>query len=140
MRYKPALIFVAVAGLLAVSVPLFAHHGAAAYDMEKRVTLKGTITEWVWSNPHCIFQLDVTDEHGQVAHWVLETENPSSMIRSGWTKDSVKVGDEVTVIAVPIKDGRPVGRIFEVVLPSGQRLRGRGIPAADKASEEPSKP
>ena len=75
-----------------------------------------------------------------MARWVLETENPSSMIRSGWTKDSLKVGDSATVTVVPVKDGRLVGRIVEVALPNGEKLRGRGIPPADtKTQEEPPK-
>jgi hypothetical protein len=72
--------------------------------------------------------VDADDESGQVQHWVLETENPSSMIRSGWTKDSVKVGDQVSVVAMPVKSGGSVGRIVEVQLPNGRKLMGRGTP------------
>lgn len=123
---------------LAVSIfscPVVAHHGGAAYDMDKRVTLKGTVTDWLWSNPHCILQLDATDEAGQPAHWVTETENPSSMIRSGWTKDSFKIGDQITMILVPPKVGGRVGRIVEVTLPDGHKLQGRGFTVGP-----PSKP
>src|ERR1700680_290274 len=95
MRNKRAAIFLAVVGLVAVSVPLFAHHGSAAYDTDKKVTLKGTVTRWVWSNPHCLLQLDVTDDSGHVVHWVAETENPSTMIRIGWVEKSLKVGDQI---------------------------------------------
>jgi hypothetical protein len=130
----------AVVGLLAVSLPVFAHHGNAAYDTDKKITLKGTVAEWLWSNPHCLVQLDVTDEKGQAAHWVLETENPSSMIRTGWTKDSMKVGDQVTATVLQVKDGRLIGRIVEVVLPSGEKLRGRAAGIEPKAPEEPAKP
>ncbi len=122
------------------SVPLLAHHGAANYDMDKRVTVKGTVTDWLWSNPHCVVQIDATDDSGQVVHWVTETENPSSMIRSGWTKDSIKVGDHITIILVPIKGGRPVGRIAEIVLPDGHKLVGRGVPIPDAKPGDPAKP
>jgi len=128
---------------LAVSVfssPLVAHHGAAAYDTDKRVTVKGTVTDWLWSNPHCILQLDAPDENGQVVHWVTETENPSSMIRSGWTRDSLKVGDEISVIVVPPKAGGHVGRIVEVTLPDGRKLLGRGNPVTPAKPDEPAKP
>jgi len=132
---------VAVLGLLTVCVPLLAHHGNAAYDTDKKLTLKGTVTDWLWSNPHCLVQLDVTNETGQVVRWVLETENPSSMIRTGWTKDSMKVGDQVTATVLQVKDGRLVGRIVEIVLPSGEKLRGRaaGQPNQPRGPEEPPK-
>ena len=127
-------------GVAISSAPLAAHHGFANYDTDKRVTLKGTVAEWIWSNPHCLLQLDASDGSGQVVRWVLETENPSSMIRSGWAKDSLKIGDQVTITVVPVKGGRPVGRIAEVLLPNGQKLHGRGISADPKTSEEPPKP
>jgi hypothetical protein len=123
-------------GVSIFSLPLFAHHGAAAYDMGKSVTLKGTVTQWVWANPHCILQLDVTDDHGQVVQWSAETENPSSMVHYGYTKQSMKPGDQVTVTVVPVKNGKPFGRIVEVVLPNGQKLAGRGIQGAAKAEDD----
>jgi hypothetical protein len=121
---------------------LFAHHGFANYDTDKRVTVKGTVTDWLWSNPHCVLQFEATADNGQVVHWVVETENPSSMIRSGWTKDSIKEGDQVTVTAVPVKSGKPVGRILEIVFPDGHKLMGRGsnILPELKAPDEPAKP
>ena len=134
-----AIILIAV-GLMAVSVPLFAHHGYAAYDTDKKVTLKGTVTRWIWSNPHCLLQLDVTDENGHVAHWIAETENPSTMIRSGWTDKSIKVGDQITLTALPVKSGAPVGRIIDVVLSNGQKLPGRINPANEVKLDDSPKP
>src|SRR5207302_3879628 len=61
--------------LLAVSVPLPAHHGAAGYDMDKQLTMKGTVREWLWANPHCFMKYDATDEKGNVAHWAVEVSN-----------------------------------------------------------------
>jgi len=124
-------------GVSIFSLPLFAHHGAAAYDMGKSVILKGTVTQWVWANPHCILQLDVTDDDGQVVQWSAETENPSSMVHYGYTKQSLKPGDQVTVTVVPVKNGKPFGRIVEVVLPNGQKLAGRGIQGPTKAEDYP---
>jgi len=123
------------------SLPLFAHHGNAAYDTGKSVTLKGTVTQWVWAFPHCMLQLDVRDDHGQVAQWTTETENPSSMIHFGWTKQSLKPGDQVTVTVVPGKNGKPIGRIVELVFSNGRKLVGRatGDPESSKP-EEYSKP
>lgn len=119
------------------SLPLLAHHGGAAYDMEKGITLKGTVTEWVWSNPHCVLRFDVTDDHGQVVQWSSETENPSSMIHQGWTREAIKIGDQITITVNQAKNGRPVGRIVEILLPNGQRLAGRGVAGATKPDEYP---
>jgi hypothetical protein len=126
--------------LLTISAPLFAHHGAASYDTDKKVTLKGAVTRWIWSNPHCLLQFDVTDDSGHVVHWVAETENPSTMIRSGWVEKSFKIGDLVTVTGLPVKNGNPVVRIIEVVLSSGQTLPGRINPANEVKPDDSPKP
>jgi hypothetical protein len=130
---------------LAIGVPIFllpvwAHHGNAAYDTEKKITVKGTVTQWIWANPHCILQFDATDESGQTVHWSTETENPTTMSHSGWSKTSFKTGDEVSVTAIVVKNGKTIGRIVEVVLPNGQKLQGRVIPALPAYNpEEPPK-
>jgi hypothetical protein len=80
-----------------LSQPVLAHHGAAGYDMEKAVTLKATITDFEWTNPHSQIYFDVTDDKGKVAHWVAETEPPAVMMERGWAKRSLKPGDQVTV-------------------------------------------
>jgi hypothetical protein len=116
-------------GVWIFSVPVWAHHGNAAYDTEKKITVKGTVTEWFWANPHCVLQLDAKDENGQTVHWSTETENPTTMSHSGWSKTSFKPGDEITVTMITVKNGKPIGRIVEVVLPNGQKLEGRVIPA-----------
>ena len=140
MRIKHAAVSFVMVGLLSVSVPLFAHHGYASYDTDRKVTLKGTVTRWIWSNPHCLLQLDVTDESGHVAHWVAETENPTAMSRAGWTDKSLKVGDQITLTALPVKSGAPVGRIIDVVLANGQKLPGRVNPATEVKPDESPKP
>lgn len=120
MRKEAVLVFAMAAGLLAVSLPMFAHHGTAVFDAEKTVTMKGSVTEWVWSNPHCLLQFDVKDDAGQVVHWIAETQNPAEMVSLGWAKTSFKPGDDVTVSLMPVKNGRPYGRIRQVVLPDGK--------------------
>jgi len=124
VRKKLATIFL---GCLAVSVPLFAHHGAAAYDTSKSLTVKATVTEWFWANPHCFLKFDAKDDKGNVVHWATETSNPSDMVNLGWSKDSFKTGDEVTVTFTPVKNGAPVGRIDQVVLSNGQILKARVV-------------
>ena len=137
MKGKFLMILALGIGVSIFSLPLFAHHGAAAYDMGKSVTLKGIVTQWVWANPHCILQLDVTDDRGQAVQWSAETENPSSMVHYGYTRQSLKPGDQVTVTVIPAKNGKPFGRIVEVVLPNGQKLAGRGIQGPTKAEDYP---
>jgi len=140
MIIKLKTVCLVVICLLTISVPLFAHHGAASYDTDKKVTLKGAVTRWIWSNPHCLLQFDVTDDSGHVVRWVAETENPSTMIRSGWLEKSFKVGDQVTVTGLPVKNGNPVVRIIEVVLSSGQRLPGRINPDTEVKPDNSAKP
>ena len=107
--------------LLLVSVPLLAHHGTAALDTGKEITLKGTVTEWIWSNPHCFLKFDANDG-GTVRNWAVETQSPTSMTPRGWSRTSFKAGDEVTVTIEPVKNGQPIGRILHVILPNGQKL------------------
>ncbi len=124
MRNRLAMIFL---GVLTVSVPVFAHHGAAAFDTTKKITLKATVTEWFWANPHCFLKFDAKDDKGNVVHWAVEASNPADMVNLGWAKDSFKPGDEVTVTFEPVKNGAPVGRIEQVVLANGQVLKGRVV-------------
>jgi hypothetical protein len=113
-------VLAVTAGLLGTSLPLFAHHGTAVFDTSKTLTMKGSVTEWDWSNPHCLLQFDIKNEGGQVVHWVAETQNPAEMVSLGWGKSSFKPGDEVAVTLMAVKNGRPYGRIKLVVLPDGK--------------------
>ena len=122
MKVGNLAFFALVGSVLIFSVPLFAHHGNAALDNTKKVTLKGTVTEWLWANPHCWLKFDVKDDNSTVVNWVVETNNAADMIEKGWTKQTFKVGDEVAVTFNPSKNGRPVGRAVSVVLPNGQTL------------------
>jgi hypothetical protein len=136
LKSKFLLVVALGVGVSIFSIPLLAHHGNAAYDTGKNITLKGTVAQWYWANPHCVLRLDVTDDRGQVVQWAAETENPSTMIHFGWAKQSLKPGDQVTVTVLPVKNGNPVGRILEVVLPSGQRLAGRVLPLPESSKPE----
>jgi hypothetical protein len=122
---------------LIVSVPLFAHHGGAAFDVGKRITKKGTVTEWFWANPHCFLSFDVKEDNGQVVRWIVETQAPPNIVPIGFSKQSFKPGDEVAVTLEPVKNGRPLGRLLQVVLPDGKTLdtvAGRNTePYADSA-------
>ena len=122
MRNRILAVSIAAAGVLLVSVPLLAHHGAAALDTGKEMTLKGTVTEWIWSNPHCFLQFDAKDNTGKVRNWAVETQNPTAMTQRGWSRTMFKAGDEVTATFEPVKNGQPIGRLLTVVLPNGQKL------------------
>ena len=122
MRNIIVAVSIAALGVPLVSVSLMAHHGAAALDTGKEITLKGTVTEWIWSNPHCFLQFDAKDATGTVRNWAVETQNPTAMTQRGFSRTLFKAGDEVTVIIEPVKNGQPIGRLLTVVLANGQKL------------------
>ena len=108
-----------------------AHHGNAAYDLASPVTLKGTVTEFAWSNPHVQIYFDVRDGKGKIVHWAAETVSPGMLARAGWSKDELKVGDAIAITVGPAKSGAPVGYALKVVLPNGKELplgQGRDTP------------
>jgi hypothetical protein len=102
------------------------------FDIGKRVTLKGTVTEWFWANPHCLLRFDVKDDRGEVVHWIGETQAPPNMIPFGWSRQSFKPGNEVTLTLEPVKNGQPLGRLLQVVFADGKTLvaGAAGIAAA----------
>ena len=111
MRTKVSRSFLVLVGLLMVSVPLFAHHGNANYQ-DKVLTLKGTVTEWRWVNPHVYLKMDVKGDDGKVVNWTMELVAPSNMVNFGFSIDSFKPGDQVTVVTSQIaKSGALVGRL-----------------------------
>lgn len=119
------LVLVVAAAVL-MPATLSAHHGGAAYDVGKPVILKGTVTQWYYSNPHCLLTLEVKGEDGKVVTWIAETQGPSIMFPAGYRRDSFKPGDQVTVTVDPAKNGRPVGHIREAVTAAGWTLGGGG--------------
>jgi hypothetical protein len=99
------------AALLLWCASAAAHHGNSAYDETARVPVKGTVTEFVWTNPHSQIYMDVKEKDGNVRHWAIETNSPGILTRAGWTRRSVRPGDEVTIILCPAKNGAPVAYI-----------------------------
>jgi hypothetical protein len=114
--------------LLLLSVSAAAHHGNSAYDETARVPIKGVVTEFVWTNPHSQIYLDVKGKNGKVVHWGIETNSPGILTRAGWTRHSLKAGDQVTIILCPAKNGEPVAYIgsgdpgTKVVFSDGREL------------------
>jgi hypothetical protein len=118
-------------GLVIFSAPAHAHHGNTAYDLGKPITLKGTVTEFAWSNPHVQIYFDVKDDKGKVVHWASETVSPGMLVRAGWKKDELKPGDEITITLGAAKNGTPVGYALKIVLANGRELilgQGRDTP------------
>src|SRR2546428_13979837 len=96
--------------LIALSAPLFAHHGTnISYDHGKPMTLKGTVTEFVWKNPHAQLYFDVKDETGNLVYWAGELNSPGVLSGQGWTRKMFVAGDEITLSVFPSKAGAPVG-------------------------------
>jgi hypothetical protein len=104
--YKRSLTV--VTSFLLLGAPALAHHGNSAYDETARVPIKGVVTEFIWTNPHSQVYLDVKEKDGRIVHWAVETNSPGILTRAGWTRRSVKPGDEVTIILCPAKNGAPV--------------------------------
>src|ERR1051325_11619771 len=117
------IIGIAVAGLLATALPLWAHHAfASEFDATKPLTLEGVLKKWEMINPHSWFHINVKGPDGKVTEWMVEGGSPNTLIRLGVTKYTVKIGTELTIDAYQAKEGtnKAVGRNFS--LPDGTRL------------------
>lgn len=126
-------------GVVIAAVPALAHHSfAAQYDEKKPVTLKGTVTKFDWSNPHVFVYVDVTGADGNPVNWKIEWESRIELKRAGWTRDSVKVGDTVTVDASLARDGSKEAAGKSIALPGGKKLlsanEGQTLPRISHSS------
>jgi hypothetical protein len=109
--------------LVFVCVPGFAHHGSAAYETNSSLTLRATVTEFRFINPHCQVFFDVKNDQGEVEHWQGELTAPNKLARAGWTKRSLNVGDQITVSGFAAKGGARSIWIRKLVGPDGQPLQ-----------------
>jgi len=115
-------VFAGIIALLTVSAPVLAHHGYAAYDMTTTLSVKATIVSLVMENPHSSIAFDVKDANGNVEHWFSESGNPRNMRADGFTPESVKPGDQVTIYYHPSKNGAHVVVLTKVEFPDGRVL------------------
>lgn len=123
MRNGILALVVAAVAPLAGSGSVAAHHGAATFDTTAEITISGTVTEWVWSNPHSVLKVDVKAADGTVTNWGVATSNVADLSKRGWSRRTFSAGDMVTVTIQPAKSGAPVGMIRTVVLPDGKKLQ-----------------
>ena len=110
-------------GFLGISAgPVLAHHSVSMFDSSKEVVLEGTITRMEWANPHVWIRLNVADENGEMVEWGVEASNPLDLGRKGWTKNTFRQGDEVTITIYPARNGRPFGSFVRATLADGTVL------------------
>jgi len=134
-RIRQGLGAIILAAAAAASWPAFAHHSFAVYDRTKTLTLKGTVKTFQWTNPHCVVWVLVQPDGGaEPQEWSFETTSPGVLTRGGWTRNSIKPGDRVSVEFSPLRDGSHGGGLNSVTLiDTGQKLS-----ASFAASEKPS--
>ena len=133
MKFKLAAVLLGVGFLLAVR-PVVAHHAfAAEFDADKPITLTGTVTKIEWTNPHTWFYIDVKDQAGKVTNWGLEMGSPNGLMRNGWTRNSMKIGHEVTVEGSRARDGSNHANARAVIL----KATGQKLFAASSQGQQP---
>jgi Family of unknown function (DUF6152) len=122
MKTKSAILFILAVCALCLSIPAFAHHGGAAYDTSKTVTVKGTVTEFDFINPHVLIYMNVRDANGNVTKWSGELTSPNHLARAGWTRETLKPGETVTMAGNPTKNGDPIMAIRKLYSADGQEI------------------
>jgi len=125
--------------LLAVALPLSAHHELRAeFDEAKTLTLRGTVTKVEWDNPHAFFYVDAREPGGAIVNWAVECASPLDLRRNGWTRDSLKVGDSVTVKGWPARDGSKLMSSLTILAASGKELVNREVEPAFSKTDKPT--
>jgi hypothetical protein len=128
---------IVVAATVVSWLPVLAHHSfAAEFDANKPITLKGAVTKVEWSNPHAWVFIDVKAAEGKIVNWAVETGGPNALYRKGWKKDSLHVGEEITVRGWRAKDGSASANAKEVMLADG-RVLGAASSGETDATKHP---
>jgi len=123
---KLLALFAVMAAFPVVSSSLFAHHGrGAAFDMQSQRTLKGTVSRISWRNPHVVIFIDVKGEDGKVVTWSFENSGTTNLALVGYDKNTLKMGQEITAVANPARNGTPVGIIIKFVTADGKEIMSR---------------
>jgi uncharacterized protein DUF6152 len=111
--------------VLLVPATLSAHHGSSNYDMSKSVSVKGTVKQFSFINPHSAIYLDAKDDKGNAEEWLIEADSPNNLARAGWSRDSIKPGEVITIVGNRLKDGSKVMRLQKVIFADGRELKPR---------------
>ena len=123
MKTRLFAVVTAVVASLVFSGPMLAHHGTAAYDTGNPVTVKGTVTDFRFINPHCQVYFDIKNDKGEVEHWQGELTAPNKLARAGWTKHSLNPGDQINVTGLVGKYGGHSIWIRKLIGPDGQAMQ-----------------
>ena len=124
MKKLPGLFL--LLAVLVMMAPLAAHHGrGATFDMKKQLTLKGTVSQVKWQNPHVLIFIDVKDDTGKVVTWGFENSNVHTLANQGYNRNTLKIGQPVTAVLNPAANGAPLGIIVKVILADGKEIMSR---------------
>ena len=129
MKGKMLVVLAAVGSLVMFSGSTMAHHGVAGYDMTKTITVHGTVSKFDWSNPHVVVYVDAKNEGGEMQHWTIEFASPVHMVRAGWSKGSMKTGDDITIETHPSRNGAPVGISSTITFILKVVVNGQALPS-----------
>jgi hypothetical protein len=122
MKIKYGVLFALAVCALCFSAPAFAHHGTAAYDTSRTVTEKGTVTEFDFINPHVLIYMNVRGANGKITKWSGELTSPNHLARAGWTRETLKPGETVTIAGFPAKNGDPIMSIRKLYSSNGEEI------------------
>jgi hypothetical protein len=129
MKSKLFMVLAAVVSFAMFSGSAMAHHGVAGYDMTKTITVHGTVSKFDWSNPHVVVYVDAKNEGGEMQHWTIEFASPVHMVRAGWSKSSMKTGDDITIETHPSRNGAPVGISSTITFILKVVVNGQALPS-----------
>ena len=122
MRKLPAAFLFAFAAVLLLNGTAVAHHSMSMYDHDKETTYKATVRNFEYSNPHVQLVFDVRDDRGNVQQWHAEGPSPSRLSGHGWSRETLKPGDEFTIVGNPNRDGSLTMRMVRIILANGQQM------------------
>jgi hypothetical protein len=129
MKFGLLAYIVVAAGLTFGSLPLSAHHGTAEYDNTKTISMQGTVTALQYLNPHALILFTVKDDKGQTAEWTAELQSPNLLSRRGWSRSTLKPGDQVIITGRPVKNGAKAMTGQKVVFTDGRETPNMGLPS-----------